>query len=100
MKTMTSLFRFRADGSSKPRNLRTVIWGSLTMITCPCCVPLWIVLLSGTAAGAMLRENIYWAVGFFFIPFVFFAWKAMRSYGSNDRRRENSTSNGSPGSLP
>ena len=67
--------------SRRPRRIRTAIWGALTLLTCPCCIPLWILLLSGTAAGALLSRNIYLAVALFFIPFVFFAWKAIRSYG-------------------
>lgn len=59
-----------------------VIWGGLTFLTCPCCIPLWIFLLSGTAAGALLSRNVYISVAVFFIFFVFFAWKAVRSYGS------------------
>ena len=70
----------KPTSETKPRDLRKVIWGSLTMLTCPCCIPLWILILSGTAMGALLIKNIYWAVGLMFIPFLFFAWKAIRSY--------------------
>ena len=72
-----------ADGA-EPGKFRTAIWGGLTLLTCPCCVPLWIFVLSGTAAGALLTRNIYVTVGLFFIPFLFFAWKAVRSY---DRKK-------------
>ena len=64
-----------------PKNVACMIWGSLTMLTCPCCIPIWIFLLAGTAAGALLAKNLYLTVAAFSVPFVFFAWKAFRSYG-------------------
>lgn len=70
---------------AEPGKFRTVIWGSLTLLTCPCCIPLWVALLSGTAAGALLTKNIYLTVVAFLIPFLFFAWRAGRSY---DRKKD------------
>ena len=67
----------------KPRNFPYAIWSSLTLLTCPCCIPLWIILLSGTAAGALLSKNIYLTVAVFFILFLFCGWKALRSYNRN-----------------
>ena len=64
----------------KPRNIPYMIWGSLTMLTCPCCIYLWIILLSGTAAGALLTKNIYLTVAVFLILFLFSGWRALRSY--------------------
>jgi len=69
--------------SKKPNgawSFRSAFWGGLTLLTCPCCIPIWIALLSGTAAGALLTKNIYATVVVFLVPFLFFLWKAMRSY--------------------
>ena len=64
----------------KPRNFPYMIWSSLTLLTCPCCIYLWIILLSGTAAGALLTKNIYLTVAVFLILFLFSGWRALRSY--------------------
>ncbi len=66
--------------AKEARNLPYRIWATLTFITCPCCIPIWVFLLSGTAAGAVLTRNIYLTVVAFLIPFLFFAWKALRSH--------------------
>ena len=67
-------------GNWAPSRLRAVIWRSLTLLTCPCCIPIWIALLSGTAAGALLGKNIFLTVALFLVLFVFCFWKALRSY--------------------
>lgn len=36
----------------------TYFMGSLAVLTCPCHLPILILLLSGTAAGAFLSENL------------------------------------------
>lgn len=64
-------------------SLRSALWGGLTVLTCPCCIPIWIWLLSGTAIGALLTRNILATVAIFLVPFLFFLWKAIRSYESN-----------------
>ncbi len=64
----------------EPRNIPYMIWSGLTLATCPCCIPLWIILLSGTAAGALLSKNIYITVAVFLVLFLFSAWRALRSY--------------------
>ena len=61
-----------------------MVWGTLTMLTCPCCIPIWILLLSGTAVGALMSRNILVTVAVFIVPFLFFLWKALRSY--DDRK--------------
>ena len=54
------------------------------MLTCPCCIPIWIWLLSGTVLGALLTRNIYATIAIFLVPFLFFLWKTMRSYDSKE----------------
>lgn len=70
---------YMSDGK-QPRNFPYMIWSGLALFTCPCCIPIWIFLLSGTAAGALLTRNIYLTVVAFLVPFLFFAWKALRSH--------------------
>jgi mercuric ion transport protein len=36
----------------------TYVMGTLAVLTCPCHLPVLLLLLSGTAAGAFLSENI------------------------------------------
>ena len=64
------------------RHVRAVIWRGLTLLTCPCCIPIWIAVLSGTAAGALLSENIFLTVAAFLPLFLYCFWKAVRSYDS------------------
>ena len=75
---MTTLSR----GNGTPSRLRAAIWRSLTLITCPCCIPIWIVLLSGTVAGALLTKNLFFTVVLFLVAFLVCFWKALRSYDS------------------
>ena len=70
-----------------PSRLRAVIWRSLTVLTCPCCIPIWLAVLSGTAAGAVLSKNIFLTVALFLVLFIFCFWKALRSY---DRKSDSS----------
>lgn len=40
----------------------TYFTGAIAMLTCPCHLPILLLLLSGTAAGAFLSENLGLAV--------------------------------------
>src|SRR5450759_1795386 len=64
----------------EPKNFPYLIWSGLTLVTCPCCIPLWIILLSGTAAGALLSRNLYVTVAVFLVLFLFSGWRALRTY--------------------
>lgn len=61
-------------------SLRRVTWRILTLVTCPCCIPLWVALFSGTAAGALLTRNVALTIGVFAVLFLFCAWKALHTY--------------------
>lgn len=50
------------NAASPVRPAMTFFMGSLAVVTCPCHLPILILLLSGTAAGAFLRENVALAV--------------------------------------
>ncbi len=91
--------------SLNPRNptltrAGAIIWRGLTLLTCPCCIPIWIWVLSGTAAGALLSKNIYVTIAVFFVLFLCCAWKAFRSYDRNSDVHGNHAPGGIPGNLP
>ena len=44
--------------ASPLRQVMTYVMGTLAVLTCPCHLPVLLLLLSGTAAGAFLSENI------------------------------------------
>jgi mercuric ion transport protein len=44
--------------ASPLRQAVTYVMGTLAVLTCPCHLPVLLLLLSGTAAGAFLSENI------------------------------------------
>jgi mercuric ion transport protein len=41
----------------------TYLMGAIAVLTCPCHLPILMALLSGTAAGALLQENVGLAAG-------------------------------------
>jgi len=48
--------------TSPVRGVMTYFMGAIAVLTCPCHLPILILLLSGTAAGAFLSENLGLAV--------------------------------------
>lgn len=44
--------------TSPARPVTTYFMGSLAVLTCPCHLPILILLFSGTAAGAFLQANV------------------------------------------
>jgi len=44
--------------TSPVRPVLTYFMGSLAVLTCPCHLPILLLLLSGTAAGAFLSDNL------------------------------------------
>ncbi len=45
--------------SPRPRTLRGYLMLGLAFLTCPCHLPILLVVLAGTAAGAYLRDNLF-----------------------------------------
>ena len=80
LKTTEPVTPLKYTNGKEPKNFRYMIWSGLTLLTCPCCIPLWIIVLSGTVAGALLSKNIYVTVAVFLILFLFSGWRALRSY--------------------
>jgi mercuric ion transport protein len=48
--------------TSSARGVMTYVMGAIAVLTCPCHLPILIVLLSGTAAGALLAQNLFLTV--------------------------------------
>jgi mercuric ion transport protein len=44
--------------TTPPRRALTYFMGTLAVLTCPCHLPILILILSGTAAGAVLKANV------------------------------------------
>ncbi len=47
-----------------------IVWGALTVITCPCHVLIVAALLSGTALGALLKEHFTLTLVLFTLVFL------------------------------
>ena len=57
-------------------------------LTCPCHVPLLAFALTGTAAGALLADNIIAAVAIMTLAFVLSLRGAMRAFNRPDKLGE------------
>ena len=58
--------------------------GLLALLTCPCHLPILALLLSGTAAGALLSEHLLPAVALFSVLFIVFLVMALRALRGNE----------------
>lgn len=67
-----------ADGSLVPSLWSTYTWSVLAALTCPCHLPILALLLSGTAAGALLTEHLLVAFTLLSILFATFLLAAVR----------------------
>lgn len=67
--------------ASSARGVMTYFMGAIAVLTCPCHLPILIVLLSGTVAGAFLAENLFLAVVLLLAVFLLSAtatWRLAR----------------------
>lgn len=67
--------------ASSARGVMTYFMGAIAVLTCPCHLPILIVLLSGTVAGAFLAENLVLAVVLLLAVFLLSAtatWRLAR----------------------
>lgn len=78
--TGRKLRRLFRDAQWTPVGIRAVMWRGFTVITCPCCIPIWLAVLSGTTVGALLSKNLFVTVVLFLALFALCFWKAIRSY--------------------
>lgn len=59
---------------------RAYAWGLLAVLTCPCHLPILVLLLSGTAAGALLSEHIWLTALALVALFIPAATQAVRAF--------------------
>ena len=74
----------RADRPDK-RQMTGYFTGLFALLTCPCHIPIYIMLLSGTAAGTLLAENRSVALGLFSMLFLLFVFSTMRLLKNRQR---------------
>lgn len=76
----------RSPASSPPaRRWRAYAWGVLAALTCPCHLPVLIIVLAGTTAGAFL--SAHWGIAAVTMIIVFsvsgvLTWRAVHSENS------------------
>ena len=69
-----------APGLSHRARWRTWFWGALAALTCPCHLPILLLMLSSTAAGALVSQRIGVAVAVLVALFVLFLTRALRTF--------------------
>ena len=68
----------------RPNGLAGYALGVLALLTCPCHLPILALLLSGTAAGALLSEHLVPAAALFSVLFIVFLVTALRALRGNE----------------
>jgi mercuric ion transport protein len=71
--------------TSPVRGVMTYFMGAIAVLTCPCHLPILLVLLSGTAAGAYLSQNLGIA---FLLLLPVFLLSAIATWRLLDKREE------------
>ncbi|MBI3042960.1 MAG: mercury resistance protein [Betaproteobacteria bacterium] len=80
------------DPTSTARGVMSYVMGAIAVLTCPCHLPILILLFSGTAAGAFLSDNLGLATIVLLPIFLlsgFATWRLLDT-GSSDEPAENS----------
>ncbi len=62
------------------KSFTAYLWGVLAVLTCPCHLPLLVIVLAGTTAGIFLGEH--WGIAALALTplFVFFLARAIRAF--------------------
>lgn len=58
------------NDDNKARGAIAYLLGAVAFLTCPCHLPVMLILLSGTAAGALMADNIGLSLGVLLALFV------------------------------
>lgn len=74
--------------TSPVRGVMTYFMGAIAVLTCPCHLPILILLFSGTAMGAFLQENTGLAVLFLLPIFLLSAIATWRLLDKNAAKTE------------
>jgi mercuric ion transport protein len=56
------------------------LMAAIAALACPCHLPIWLALLSGTALGGVLSDHVGLAFAAFTILFAVSAWTAVRLF--------------------
>ena len=78
--------------TSSVRGVMFYIMASLAVLTCPCHLPILLLLLSGTAAGAFLQANTGLAILLLLPVFLLSAIATWRLLGKNENDRQDAQS--------
>ncbi|MEX2239492.1 MAG: broad-spectrum mercury transporter MerE [Burkholderiales bacterium] len=71
-------------GATQAKSPRAYLWAALAFLACPCHIPILIVVLSGTALGALLSEHFVMALLVLTVLFAVFAAAAVRAWKRGD----------------
>jgi mercuric ion transport protein len=66
------------DRGESSRHRRGYLFGALAVLTCPCHLPIFAVLLSGTVAAPFLTDNFGMALAILSLLFIFSLTAALR----------------------
>ncbi|MGU2420655.1 broad-spectrum mercury transporter MerE [Burkholderia cenocepacia] len=69
-----------ALGLSRGTRWRAWLWGGLAALSCPCHLPIVLLALSGTAAGALVSQHTGTAVVVLLASFVLSLARALRAF--------------------
>ena len=58
---------------------------ALAVVTCPCHLPIWLALLSGTALAGVISDRMGFAFVALTLLFVVSAWAAVRMFSREGR---------------
>lgn len=88
----------KPDTASPIRKAMTGVTAFLTVLSCPCHIPILLVLLSGTAAGAFLSENTGTAVMVLLVIFLISLVATFRLLDKSGNDRQ-TIAHDSPGTI-
>jgi len=85
------------------RNVATYLAGLIAVVSCPCHLPILLLLLSGTAAGAYLEANtamaVTWMVPLFFAS-AYATWRLLGGNSHPGRDRSSAAERGGDARQP
>ncbi len=61
------------------------VMAAMAVVACPCHLPIWLALLSGTALAGVISDHLGLAFAALTLLFVVSAWAAVRLFSRNGR---------------
>jgi mercuric ion transport protein len=61
------------------------LMAAIAVLACPCHLPIWLALLSGTALAGVISNHVGLAFAAVTLVFVMSAWAAVRLFSRNGR---------------